>query len=88
MPIFVLQIVTTHTKYDKNLKWAGPQARAVVELRTGAQVILIRNISQKRSLVNGARGVVLRFQGSTNPLPVVQFASVRFCCKVRLPIGQ
>lgn len=38
--------------------------------------MLTRNISQARGLVNGARGVVERFEGRSTPLPVVRFASV------------
>ena len=53
------------------------QAKAVVELKVGAQVMLTRNVSAKRGLVNGARGVVERFVGTSICLPVVRFASVR-----------
>lgn len=52
------------------------QARRSLELKVGAQVMLIRNISQKRGLVNGARGVIERWVGRTNPLPVVRFVNV------------
>ncbi|KAK9905728.1 hypothetical protein WJX75_005308 [Coccomyxa subellipsoidea] len=50
-------------------------AKAVVELKVGAQVMLTRNVSAKRGLVNGARGVLERFVGNTIRLPVVRFAS-------------
>lgn len=53
------------------------QARREVELREGAQVMLTRNVSAKRGLVNGARGVIERFIGNSIRLPVVRFASVR-----------
>ncbi|CAL8472054.1 g11596 [Coccomyxa elongata] len=50
-------------------------AKQVVELKAGAQVMLTRNISANKGLVNGARGVVERFVGKTIRLPVVRFAS-------------
>ena len=56
------------------------QARRSLELKVGAQVMLIRNISQKRGLVNGARGVIERWVGRTNPLPVVRFVNVSTSC--------
>ena len=40
----------------------------------GSQVMLIRNISSGKGLVNGARGVVQRFAG-IRKLPVVRFAN-------------
>ena len=52
------------------------QARDRIELKVGAQVLLVRNLSSRRGLVNGARGVVTKFQGSTMRLPVVRFANV------------
>ncbi|KAK9823557.1 hypothetical protein WJX72_003730 [[Myrmecia] bisecta] len=56
------------------LKTACP-ARTVLELKVGAQVMLLRNISARRGLVNGSRGVVQRFAGGTLKLPVVRFAN-------------
>ena len=53
------------------------QAPRSLELREGAQVMLTRNANPRRGLVNGARGVVQRFAGTANRLPVVRFASVR-----------
>ena len=52
------------------------QARQRLEIKVRAQVMLNRNVSASRGLVNGARGVVERFVGTTNRLPVVRFTNV------------
>lgn len=54
------------------------QARPVVELKVGAQVMLIRNVSARKGLVNGARGLVESFNGQTLKLPVVRFVNVSY----------
>ena len=45
-------------------------AKRVLELKVGAQVMLLKNLNVARGRANGARGVVVRFQ---NNLPVVRY---------------
>lgn len=52
------------------------QARTMLHLKEGAQVMLIRTLSASRGLVNGSRGVVEKFIGGALKLPVVRFANV------------
>lgn len=53
---------------------ATSPARSRLRLKVGAQVILTRNMSASEGLVNGTRGVVLRFIGATQQ-PLVRFAN-------------
>lgn len=64
------------------------QAPSQLDLKIGAQVLLLKNIDLEKGLANGSRGVVVRFQppknGSEVPtgfknmdLPVVRFDSVK-----------
>lgn len=48
-------------------------ARATLELKIGAQVILLKSTQQSVGLVNGARAVIVRFQRDTR-MPVVKLA--------------
>ena len=47
-----------------------------MELKVGAQVILIRTLSASRGLVNGSRGVVQSFVGGALKQPIVRFVNV------------
>ncbi|XP_063795373.1 ATP-dependent DNA helicase PIF1 isoform X2 [Pseudophryne corroboree] len=44
-----------------------------IQLKKGAQVILAKNLDVARGLVNGARGVVIGFEGTEKALPKVRF---------------
>lgn len=69
------------------------QAPQQLDLKVGAQVILLKNIDLERGLANGSRGVVVRFQPPKSEgdvptgfkkmdLPVVRFGSVKPVGKV------
>lgn len=62
------------------------QARGTVELKEGAQVMLIRTLSTSRGLVNGSRGVVEKFVGGAFKLPVVRFANVSISLRFWTPL--
>merc|ERR1712061_734650 len=49
-------------------------ARSRLKLKLGAQVTLLKNICVQEGLVNGGRGVVVRFEAGSN-LPVVKFVN-------------
>lgn len=64
--------------YQQQLN-AGTKAPKLLQLRVGAQVMLVKNLSTGEGLINGARGTVLGFEPSNGRsgyfprLPVVKF---------------
>lgn len=52
-----------------------PPADKTLELKVGAQVVLLVNLNQAGGLVNGSRGVVTGFEGVDGKHPIVKFAS-------------
>ena len=71
--------------YEKQLQHC--QAPETLELKIGAQVILLKNLEPDKGLVNGSRGVIVDFQLAKNKsdlprefrkveLPVVRFQAV------------
>merc|ERR1711964_396085 len=60
-------------QYIDMVKHSCP-AHDAIELRIGAQVALIKNLSVKEGLCNGARGVVIGLAGATK-YPKVKFTN-------------
>lgn len=66
-------VSATHPGAACLLDSACPAPKSL-QLKEGAQVILVKTIDAGAGMVNGARGVVLRFQGAAR-LPVVRLVS-------------
>lgn len=69
----IFQATDSDTSASKQLDSQVP-APGRLELKIGAQVMLLKNISVADGLVNGARGIVVRYDSN---VPVVQFKSRR-----------
>jgi ATP-dependent DNA helicase PIF1 len=86
---FKVETVFEPVTATKGLTKHSPEVKRIVEkmdkdgpympeliLKEGAQVMLLYNLNPEVGLVNGARGVVTGFGGSSdNPIPLVQFRS-------------
>ena len=68
-----LKIYKSHDQGDLSVLEASCPAPKLLKLKVGAQVMLTRNLSSAKRLVNGARGVVTKI--SPSGLPYVRFAS-------------
>jgi ATP-dependent DNA helicase PIF1 len=68
----VREVSDENRKYYMEALNKACQAKAVLDLLVGAQVMLIHNVDLKSGLVNGARGIVIRFEEYR---PVVKFMS-------------
>eukprot|EP01046_Picozoa_sp_COSAG06_P006728 COSAG06_NODE_320_length_17586_cov_9.121347_12_plen_764_part_00 len=54
-------------------------APTVLELKIGAQVMLLKNLHVEDGLTNGSRGVVVGWSGHARPLPIVRFTTSNTC---------
>lgn len=68
-----LKIYKSHDQGDLSVLEASCPAPKLLKLKVGAQVMLTRNLSSTKRLVNGSRGVVTKI--SPSGLPCVRFAS-------------
>lgn len=66
------------TAHTKDLDAQTPVPGKLI-LKIGAQVMLLKNINISKGLVNGARGVIKRFD---NGIPVVKFRNLEYTTKV------
>ncbi|XP_038179827.1 ATP-dependent DNA helicase PIF1 [Arvicola amphibius] len=66
------EAIDSDPELSRTLDAQCPVSR-VLQLKLGAQVMLVKNLSVSRGLVNGARGVVVGFESEGRGLPQVRF---------------
>uniref|UniRef100_A0A8C5KW85 ATP-dependent DNA helicase PIF1 n=1 Tax=Jaculus jaculus TaxID=51337 RepID=A0A8C5KW85_JACJA len=66
------EAMDSHPELARTLDAQCPVSRHL-QLKLGAQVMLVKNLAVSRGLVNGARGVVVGFQAEGRGLPQVRF---------------
>ncbi|XP_052568550.1 ATP-dependent DNA helicase PIF1 [Peromyscus californicus insignis] len=70
--IHSFEAIDSEPELARTLDVQCPASR-VLQLKLGAQVMLVKNLSVSRGLVNGARGVVVGFESEGRGLPQVRF---------------
>jgi ATP-dependent DNA helicase PIF1 len=71
---FTAEDSTTNSSVEEYLNSMCPVAK-VLELKVGAQVMLAKNMHIQEGLVNGARGVLTKFDAAHNSFPVVRLTN-------------
>lgn len=73
------EVVKATAKLDRDAPY-----KQTLNLRVGAQVMLVYNLDQEAGLVNGSRGVVEGFTDTTPCYPLVLFQG----CAAPIPVGE
>jgi ATP-dependent DNA helicase PIF1 len=70
---YIARMSGSDKRHREALKQSAPVPEELL-LKVGAQVMLVKNLMVREGLINGARGVVLRFDPQSN-FPLVRFAN-------------